>query len=529
MLRFPRSLDAVFFAGILVLVSGCAGCNMKSSNGSNGTSQTKVPKTKPSETKPSDGGKMPVKPIPEETVIQITRFCGNCHKMPDPATNPKEEWPREVDQGFALYDASLRTDLVRPPVQETIRYFREQAPDELKFDTARDLPNAPAKLKFTPQALPEDEVNDRVGVSQVHHSKLRNGIITSDMFTGEVRFWSLTDRWHSTLMAQGENVCRITEVDWDNDGGQDLLMAELGSFPAQDHSNGRLRLLKQDGDGFRSFTLVEKLGRTVEALPFDYDEDGDLDIVVAEFGWRATGSLFLLRNKGTTGDQPEFEKETLDHRHGALGVELADINGDGKRDLLVAFGQEVESVEIFYNRGNGKFDQKVIRDGQDPSFGSSWVTAVDLDQDGKLDLLHSNGDSLDRFLPRPYHGVRWLRNNGNGTFDEHFIGKLPGASQVTAGDIDGDGDLDVVAVSILFGAQKNAPKDTFDSVVWFEQQANHQWGRHTVERDTCEHAAVALVDYDGDGRLDIVTGSLTERVDPKKRLTVYRNEALKTK
>jgi hypothetical protein len=511
------------FALVALFAGGCNSGSQQTSatSSSSGTS----PATKKSDVtrkKGPDGIDEEATPLAPESIAQIEKFCGNCHRVPDSGTNPKSEWQREVTQGFVLYDDTLRTDLERPDRKETLRYFRDRAPDELKFTLAKDVPSSPTNVKFAIVPLDGLQPVSLAGISQIEWEADTRSLVTCDMSSGDVLRWA-TDTWTSTVITQAMNSCRVTPVDWDKDGGKDYLLADLGSFVAGDHSKGKVQLLKEENGKYRPILLAAELGRTCEAIPFDYDEDGDLDVVVAEFGWRTTGSLFLLRNKGTPGDSPEFEKETIDRRHGALGVSLADFDGNGKQDLLVAYGQEIETVEIFYNHGKGVFENRIVRKSEDPAFGSSWVGAVDIDRDGRPDLLHSNGDSLDRFIPRPYHGVRWLRNNGDGTFEEHPIGLLPGSSQAQAGDIDGDGDLDVVSVALMFGAEK-VPDDTFDGVVWFEQKENHQWVKHAVERDDCNYAAVELVDIDNDGRLDIVTGGMGEIARPRPILSVFRNE-----
>jgi hypothetical protein len=74
-----------------------------------------------------------------------------------------------------------------------------------------------------------------------------------------------------------------------------------------------------------------------------------------------------------------------------------------------------------------------------PDFGSSWISVVDLDRDGDLDILYSNGDAFD-YAPansRPWHGVQWLENKGTLQFEFHRIADLPGASSPQAADIDG--------------------------------------------------------------------------------------------
>ena len=82
------------------------------------------------------------------------------------------------------------------------------------------------------------------------------------------------------------------------------------------------------------------------------------------------------------------------------------------------------------------------------AYGSSGIELVDLDQDGDIDVLHTNGDSFDRGA-KPYHSVQWLENTGDFPFVHHRLCEMPGALDATARDFDGDGDLDIVAVALL--------------------------------------------------------------------------------
>ena len=57
----------------------------------------------------------------------VERFCGDCHAMPRPSSSTKEMWVEEVNQGFALYGESGRTDL-EVPYDDVLKYFQFQHP-----------------------------------------------------------------------------------------------------------------------------------------------------------------------------------------------------------------------------------------------------------------------------------------------------------------------------------------------------------------------------------------------------------------
>ncbi len=166
---------------------------------------------------------------------------------------------------------------------------------------------------------------------------------------------------------------------------------------------GKLQVWLGQTDGtYQPLTLADHLARIVEAQLIDYDEDGDMDVIIAEFVWRTTGSLKLLRNPGIapSATQP-WPVEVLDKRHGALGVQVADFDNDGRSDYLVSFAQEFETVELYRNAGHGEYEKQLLFQLTDPSYNSSSTTLADINADGRLDIIHTNGDTMDAFLPKP--------------------------------------------------------------------------------------------------------------------------------
>jgi hypothetical protein len=304
-------------------------------------------------------------------------------------------------------------------------------------------------------------------------------------------------------------------ADLDGDGVKDIVVADLGRAFPTDERYGSVVWIRGRPDGsFRPpLILAGGLGRVADVQVADFDGDGDRDLIVAEFGWLQIGSIRLLENRTTDPERPAFIPTTVDPRHGTIHVPVADLDGDGRPDFVALISQEHETVVAFLNAGGGRFRPEVIYAAPHPAFGSSGIQLVDLDGDGDRDVLMTNGDSLDSRMLRPYHGVQWLENRGGYPFRHHHLAALYGAQRAVAADLDEDGDLDIVATSFLPGDFYQAPRRErgLDAIIALEQVAPGRFVRHLIEAGTCDHAACDLGDFDSDGKVDLVTGNFFMR------------------
>lgn len=449
---------------------------------------------------------------------QVTAFCGDCHSTPSPAGFPKAAWHEEVKKGYDFYFDSRRTDLSPPDFNQVVTWFRIQAPEEVVIP--RPMESAtPDKLKFRVSDIAADRADAaRPAVSFVnwciHSPEAKPVLLWCDMRSGAVRAVDpLPGRSSPKLLFQAGHPAHAERCDLDGDGRVDLVVADLGSFLPSDHADGKVVWLQRvSEDEWRPIVVQAGLGRVADVQPGDFDADGDIDLVVAEFGWRKTGRILLLENLGHVGNMPEFRMRVLDSRHGTIHVPVADLNGDGLLDFVALISQEHETVVAFLNDGQGGFRKETLFAANEPTFGSSGIQLVDLDQDGDLDVLYTNGDTLDSFYLKPFHSIRWLENRRTFPFEDHFLAAMPGVHRALACDLDGDGDLDIAACALLpgrlFGRQS---KDDFDSLLWLEQTAPGTFERHSLEKGNCQHAAMVVGDFDHDGDIDLAVGRFAER------------------
>jgi hypothetical protein len=452
----------------------------------------------------------------EATAQEVERTCGRCHPAPKPDLFPKFHWPHEVDRGFSFLEQGP-VPAETPSFSSVVRYYQNRAPESLPT-LEKSVPpvSSPSRFERTCYRLVENHLSPAVAnvrfVNLSDSDERKLDVVACDMLNGQVLLLNPNEpKAAIRVITQAiPNPAHAEAADLDGDGLKDLIVANLGNPAPTDSRLGSVVWLRQQRDGsFTPTTLVSGLGRVADVQAADFDGDGDLDMVVAEFGWLKVGGVVYLENRTTVAEKPQFVATTLDSRNGAIHVPVADLNGDGRLDFVALISQEHETVVAFLNTGNGQFRSQVVYEAPHPAFGSSGIQLVDLDGDGDRDVLLSNGDSMDSALLRPYHGVQWLENQGAFPFRYHRLTALYGAQRAVAADVDGDGDQDIVAVCFLPGwfYQRFRREMRLDAMILLEQTAPGRFARHSLEAVSCDHASCDLGDFDGDGKLDLVTGN----------------------
>jgi hypothetical protein len=471
--------------------------------------------------------------IDPETERKIISFCSACHAMPAAESFARDAWHAEVMQGYHFYAKSGRTDLDAPAPYLTIAYFRSKAAVVVELPAQVDA-SSPCPMTFRAEHYPVDQ-NSRVPTGIANLKWLppvndKSGIlISSDMRLGTVNGIDLKTK---QVVGKGNerigHPCHAEACDLNQDGYSDLIVADLGSFEPDDHDRGRVVWMRGDAAGnWTAHPVAEKLGRISDVRPVDLDQDGDLDLVVAEFGWHTTGGIHVLRNRTENRELPTFERERIHSRSGTIHVPCQDIDGDGLPDIVALVSQEHERVELLLNRGAKPWEIQTLWAAPDPAFGMSGLALVDFDRDGDLDVLFTNGDTFDSMSLKPSHGIQWLRNDGKLRFVYQRIADLSGVYRALAADFDRDGDLDLIACVWMPGLQHTDEWSSANraALVLFEQVTPQKFNRYTLVTGEPCFATLETGDYDGDGDQDIAVGCHSAHVGQSDdKFMVWWNE-----
>ena len=181
------------------------------------------------------------------------------------------------------------------------------------------------------------------------------------------------------------------------------------------HNNGN--------NTFREQTSIDDLTGYRRSAWGDYDNDGDLDIVLSHTGLYHSSFLNLYRNNGNNS----FAK--ISTIGGGINAAWGDYNNDGDLDIVSGGYSEYFGIET--NNGDNTFTNQTF------SYDTGFPVWGDYDNDGNLDILLARGDTTVL-----YH------NNGNNTFTEQTSIFMIGASSAAWGDYDNDGYLDILLTGI---------------------------------------------------------------------------------
>ena len=303
----------------------------------------------------------------------------------------------------------------------------------------------------------------------------------------------------------------MTSADFNGDGRRDLVVAaETPTF-----GSGLYMLLGQSGGGFQAPTqiaLPSGAGFIVSLTTADLNGDGKADLIAVDSPYGATGHVYTWIGKGdgtfqTPSSYPAGSQPTF--------VTVGDVNRDGLPDLVIAYGNVglttagTSSVALMTGKSGGGFNSAT----QVPTgVNTLQVTLADVNGDGNLDLIAANLGIADTGYGGAQPGpgnVSVSLGNGTGTFQTptaYTVGVNP--TWVAVGDVNGDGQPDLVV---------GTASDTEADIGVLLATGAGKFQPASLTTVYSWPSRLLLADFDGDGKLDLAIVHLAD--DPP--LTIW--------
>jgi hypothetical protein len=240
-----------------------------------------------------------------------------------------------------------------------------------------------------------------------------------------------------------------------------------------------------DQSTFVQHNIASDVQGGVTLLASDLNSDGYLDVIS---GNRVTPRISWWENDGH-----QLFTEHIIGNFTMYGVDVGDLNGDGRKDIVAGIGGDYRRYNWYENVGNGTFVEHYLTysaNGEDPAA----VKIVYMNNDGRPDIVIGSNTG--------HSGViAWLENLGNGDFVRHanITNDFVGLQDLDVADINSDGTLDIVAIGDSISVGEKA------YFAWFENNGDGTFTEHDIPNLYVTGVKVSAKDFDGNGTVDLLS------------------------
>lgn len=442
----------------------------------------------------------------------VQKYCVKCHEEPDPGLLPKAVWKFHTLPDMAHYlgistyfstnyykkegDTSGASLLEWQAIQA---YYQKAAPKVLLRPKGQ-TPLIDDWAGFTLKTPATNTIINRTTMVAVNAA-------TRKLYTCDALKLTLKE-WDSNLkprdVAQLPSPAMSGTFVSDDKGAQQGVFSCIGQMAPADFPNGNVVMVSLDGktQPVKPASLADDLNRPVQTLSGDFNKDGLNDFVILAQGHFSGGVYLLQQNADHTYSQTSISK-----RPGAIQAVIGDFNKDGWPDVMVLYGAGDEGLWMYLNDQKGGFTSRNLLHFP-PTYGSSSFQLADINHDGKPDLIYTSGYNFkDSRVLKPYHGLYIFTNEGDWKFKQAYHYPIDGCTKAIAADFDGDGDLDIATIA-FFADLKGNPAESF---IYFEQDKPMSFKPHAIPVSKYGRwMSMDVADINNDGKPDIILGNYAE-------------------
>jgi hypothetical protein len=450
--------------------------------------------------------------------------------------------------------------------------------------------------EFVPHVIDDEQRSSRVAVGQLKEGGRPEVVFVAGDGVGRLKWYEWTNgawRGHDLLGFDVDHGHSLTVADINGDGKLDVFCGEMRLNGKND--DAKMWAFLGNGKGRFTKTVIAKGFGVHEAKLGDLDGDGDLDILGKPYNWDTPRlDIWLNENKSSLDS---WQRHVIDSNKPwrSIFISSADMDNDSRPDIITGG---------WWYKNPGSCDGNWTRHSIGASF-KNMAAVFDIDGDGDLDVLGTQGKGAtpnDRFV--------WAQNNGSGKFNTYTniargegdflqgvtvarfqkggpleialswhasgkgiqklnisnqpqlgiwsLQKISPVSQdegLSAGDIDRDGDLDLLlgtmwlrndrsswsAIEIIASEEppdRNRLVDIngdgrldaavgyeMNKLAWYEQgdSVTSSWVEHLISTDIVRPMSLDVADIDNDGDIDLVVGEHNLKKPEKARLYILEN------